>query len=344
MKKHLVGFVLLVPLLAGLGCDKAKMGVRNLRSGNQSGSTINKLSFPRIISEPQTKIGAGLVYKYQVEFENRPPFPFALLLTSAPEGMTISPAGEVHWATSLAQVGQHRVSLMAVAQDDSQNRVEQSFFLNVTEYCDLETPALGVFLDRNGDGQTEGDKILTIAREFSGPLSAVENYNYDWWAPHIQIGPTGDFFASTVFFYRGPDGLHLFLLLDRIGGGAFLNQVDLDIDVRGNGLNDQVVLADDPERPWRPSPLLREDRQLGHKYIGSFFNWFRADGAVVGPFQLNNQLMIRLGFQTTGQLTQLNFHRNDGSPEGRRYSLGEGPETPWPHLVFRQTTKAPCLD
>ncbi|MCB0385649.1 MAG: hypothetical protein KDD43_09665, partial [Bdellovibrionales bacterium] len=304
-----------------------------------------KLSFPRIVSEPNTKIGAGLTHLYQVEFENSPAFPFAFSLVSAPTGMKISPNGEIRWETSLYHVGQHHVMIEAYEASNPDNKVEQSYLLTVTEYCDLAQPALALFLDRNQDGSPEGDKIITLADEFKGSLSALENYNYKWWAPHIQIGPAGDYYASSVFFYRGSDGLYLFLLIDREGGGAFANRVDIGVSVKGNGFVDDILFADDPARWWRKSPLERVVRERGHFYLGSFMNWFKADGAVIGPLHMSEDLQVAVQIEDPGQLRHLYFHRYDESPEGRRYSLvDESADGGWPGLIFALSQKAPCLE
>lgn len=76
MSRHLLLFAMLFMVASSVSCSKAKLGVRNLRSNTPSVPPIKKLSFPRIVSEPETKIGAGLSYQYQIEFENAPAFPF----------------------------------------------------------------------------------------------------------------------------------------------------------------------------------------------------------------------------------------------------------------------------
>ena len=321
------------------------MGASDYRDKTQPVPPIKKLSFPRIVSEPTTKIGAGLVYQYDIQFENAPAFPYQFKLNSAPQGMTISQQGNIKWPTNLSHVGSHRVSIEAHEISNPDNKVEQSFFLLVTEYCDLEKPTLALFLDRNRDGHSEGDKILTVATPFQGPLSAVENYNYQYWAPHIQYGPRGDFYSSTVFFYQGSDGLYLFVLLDRDGGGGLANWIEMNLEIKGNGFADDIVLTDDPKRWWRESPVDRTVSRSAHTYVGNFMNWFRADGAVIGPLNPTQGFQISMQIPEYGQLRHLNFHRHHEAPEGHRYSLSNGDgDSLWPGLIFAMSRKAPCVD
>jgi RHS repeat-associated protein len=97
-------------------------------------------SLPVISSKPATTVQLGLTYVYPVQAADADGDPLAYTLTTAPAGMSISPAGVVTWKPTAAQVGANEVVLRV--DDGLGGVVVQAFTVTVATTATNSPPAI----------------------------------------------------------------------------------------------------------------------------------------------------------------------------------------------------------
>lgn len=117
----------------------------------------------------------------------------------------------------------------------------------------------------------------TIA-PYSGPLSAIANYNYTSPSGFPIYGPAPAAFEGRMFFYAGADGLYFNVIFntETIGNGT----VDWTIQVLGSTVDPAVKFSDDPAPPAEATELMETTNNL---FAGKWDYMARVDGGVIGP-------------------------------------------------------------
>jgi hypothetical protein len=175
---------------------------------------------------------------------------------------------------------------------------------------------IGLWLDQNKDGSTDGEKYLGSFAVYKGTQSAAENYNYYSASAHPLVGPTPSGFKTTVFFYEGPDGLAFNFFSNVDAGGSTDNIVEWNIKTIGNDAKDDVILSDDNIELSKVSSTSDEVN-----YEGRFHYYSNTDGGVIGPFH-GDGFQIAVQVLNIGDVIDAGFY----SSTGEVLALGDGPE------------------
>jgi PKD repeat protein len=95
---------------------------------------------PEITSQPPTTGVAGRPYSYQLAATDPDSDPLTFELVTAPEGMTVSPAGVVTWTPGPSQIGSHAVAI--TVRDGRGGEASQPFSIAVSAPPTLQSIAL----------------------------------------------------------------------------------------------------------------------------------------------------------------------------------------------------------
>lgn len=170
----------------------------------------------------------------------------------------------------------------------------------------VEGEKLGVWLDLDSDGSTDGERFVGSFIAYEGSKLAAENYNYYSASAHPIVGPTPSGFKSTVFFYQDTHGLSFNFFSNVDAGGSKDNIVEWDIATSGNNLRDDVILSDDHLE------LSKTGSSGGEQYYaGRFHYWSNTDGGVIGPFA--DKFRIAVKVLRAGDVIDAAFYSADGS-------------------------------
>ena len=120
--------------------------------------TVRANQAPTIVSTPIAAIKAGMAYHYQVLVEDADDTEFTYALTIAPEGMTVDELGRIQWQTTLADHGDHNVTIEVA--DPLGATTEQSFTVTVAQ----DTTAPTVMLAASGSLADPGDSVTFQVR------------------------------------------------------------------------------------------------------------------------------------------------------------------------------------
>ena len=167
---------------------------------------------------------------------------------------------------------------------------------------------VGVWLDRNSDGSTEGEPYLGNFVAYSGTMTAANNYNYYSASAHPITGPTPVGFKTTVFFYEGLDGLALTFFSNVDQGGSTDNIQNWDITTTNNSILDSVLLSDDSSELTLYSTISTPPSKIYH--LRSHY-WSNTDGGVIGPFDRENY-RIAVNVLSSGDNIDAAFYSANG--------------------------------
>jgi len=177
--------------------------------------------------------------------------------------------------------------------------------LNPGKTC-VEGQRLGLWLDTDND-EVE-DKYQGSFVAYSGSETAKKNYNYYSASAHPIVGPNPSGFKSTVFFYEGSDGIHLFFFHNVDAGGSEYNEVQWKMAVSDNNMEDDVVLSDDNAELKVEE---RNDNESITRYDASFRYWKNTDGGVIGPL-VGDDYKIVVRNVGAGDISDSKFYSADG--------------------------------
>ena len=133
---------------------------------------------------------------------------------------------------------------------------------------------------------------------FPGNLTATANYNYYDASAHLTHGPGSDIYVSKIYFYEGTDGLYLFFHHNIHGQGGE-NCVNWTIIVKGNELQDSVILSDDSGELTLAST---DTKNKINTYQGNWWYSDRTDGGIIGPF-VGSGFSIKVELGEVGNIT-----------------------------------------
>ena len=339
--------IVLIFLMFLTSCEPASMKLANKKTQLrvEEPLPVEKLSFPKIISEPLLSVGADSHYEYQIALEYSPDYEISYKLEKSPKFMTINNNGLLTWAPSSLDIGEHLIEISVHEKNQLSNSASQIYILTVVPYCQLQKSKLALYLDRNLDGSEDDGAFVSYVNQFLGPLSAIDNYGYKWWAPHISYGPRGDFFTVSSFFYEGSDGLYFYSLIYRPGGGAILNHTNVKVWIEGNEQQDHLVFNDDPDGILYNKLLKRYIIDKGTYYQGRIMNIWRGDGFIIGPLKFNEDFKLVFRASNKKDMKFFSFYENDGRQRGKRFSFSEKDDSgAWPQFVIKKTKFVPCSE
>ncbi|AJQ96673.1 choice-of-anchor A family protein [Gynuella sunshinyii] len=134
---------------------------------------------PSIVSQPTSPAIVGEEYRYDVVARDADGDTLTFALITAPDGMTLSDAGALHWTATSNQVGSHAISLSV---SDGQATVTQSYTLEVVE--------------------ASPDNHYPVINSHPGSTAVVDqSYRYEFSATDAD----GD--VLTYGILTGPDGM-----------------------------------------------------------------------------------------------------------------------------------------
>lgn len=125
---------------------------------------------------------------------------------------------------------------------------------------------------------SQGRIVQGYISPYTGPLSAVANYNYIQPSGYPIHGPASAAFEGRIFFYEGADGLHFNVIFntDSVGNGT----VDWVITVEDSTSDPLVQLSDDDVPPQDTPDLI--ESATDNIFLGTWAYGARVDGGVIG--------------------------------------------------------------
>ncbi len=140
-----------------------------------------------------------------------------------------------------------------------------------------------------------------------GPLPASINYNYYSWSGHPIIGSTPKGYEGQFFLYEDGEGAISFNFLFSVdGGGSPDNKISLDVAVKNNDSDEQIILSDDKLEIKKVS----SDDGVS-VYQARMRYWKNTDGGIIGPVKGDN-LSINVKLNVVGDTSKLIFYSADG--------------------------------
>lgn len=197
--------------------------------------------------------------------------------------------------------------------DDSSGLLSEDGSMPSDEPSCFAAAHLGVWLDKNDDGKTDGETYLGRIYAYKGQKSHRKNYDYYSYSAHPIIGPTPIGFESHIFFYEHPDGFSFNFYHNQDEGGSKDNSVKWLISTANNERKDRVILSDDKGELKELSSLKNHSNKY---YLGKWRYWSNTDGGVIGPFR-GSEFEIKVKVSNTGDLKTATFY----SADGNNYSL-----------------------
>lgn len=198
--------------------------------------------------------------------------------------------------------------------------------------CGLK-PHLTVLRDLDFDHRIEDHEIAALIQPYTGIVSGAENYNYRGFSAHPLKGPQGLPFSTSIYFYTGPEGLSLAFFHDVEGLGSTENRTDVEVIVRDNQHQDQVLLSDEADE----FKAIDADTRATY-YRGQFHYKLTTDGAVVGPL-LGANFELHFRMTAYGDLAQTTLYSSSNTP----HTWATSPATLMEFKVKIQTVDACAL-
>ncbi|MGH1469423.1 MAG: hypothetical protein ACRBBP_11225, partial [Bdellovibrionales bacterium] len=141
-----------------------------------------------------------------------------------------------------------------------------------------------------------------------GPLPADVNYNYYSWSGHPIIGSTPKGYEGQFFLYEDGEGAISFNFLFSVdNGGSADNKISLDVVVKNNDSDEQIILSDDR---LEIKKISSEDGKS--VYQAKMRYWKNTDGGIIGPFT-GDDLSINVKLNVVGDTSRLIFYSADGN-------------------------------
>ena len=126
---------------------------------------------------------------------------------------------------------------------------------------------------------------------YSGEHNARYNYNYFSYSANPIHGPEPVDGRVNIFFYKDSRGLNLSFYANLDQGEVRAEKhryyVDMDIEIKGNSLEDQVIISDDEFELKKVSQ---------NSYEGRFAYNSNTDGGVIGPIGVDDKFEIAIKF------------------------------------------------
>ena len=136
---------------------------------------------------------------------------------------------------------------------------------------------------------TKTAKYVNVV-SYSGEHNARYNYNYFSYSANPIHGPEPVDGKINIFFYKDSRGLN-FSFYANVDQGEVraeeFNYVDMDIEINGNSLEDQVIISDDD---------LELKKVSQNFYEGRFAYNSNTDGGVIGPIGVDGKFEIVVKF------------------------------------------------
>ena len=208
------------------------------------------------------------------------------------------------WLASERALGEQQL------QAKVRNVCEAEAQLGVDVCQDATLKTLGVWQLTAVDAALTDEAYLGEIWSFEGDLNAAENFNYYSASAHPIVGPDPTGFETHVFFYEGPDGLSLNFFSNKDEGGhADWVSLDIDIQVTGNGLLDDVILSDDSGELSRQVTAMSADAS---HYNGRFRYVQNTDGGVIGPLA-GEDFEVRFTIVSATEERGASFYSSNGT-------------------------------
>ncbi|MGE3388183.1 MAG: hypothetical protein AB7K41_15745, partial [Bdellovibrionales bacterium] len=162
---------------------------------------------------------------------------------------------------------------------------------------------------------------------YSGQLSAAENYGYRNFSAHPIQGPGGEAGALTVFFYQGPEGLSVNLVLDAESGSSHDNMADVAVTIKYNQHQDRVLFSDEI------GELLGVDADPESTFYRGRYNYkMTTDGGILGPLTTEN-FEVQVEALVQGKLKKTLVHDLQKAPQDLDLSQA---------VIFKVSEVDPC--
>ena len=208
------------------------------------------------------------------------------------------------WLAAERPLGEQTLRATSTASCD----VEVSSEVQICQDATLKT--LGVWQLTAVDAALTDEAYLGEIWSFEGDLNAADNFNYYSASAHPIVGPVPTGFETHVFFYEGPDGLTLNFFSNKDEGGhADWVSLDIDIQVTGNGLLDDVILSDDSGELSRQVTAMSADAS---HYNGRFRYVQNTDGGVIGPLA-GEDFEVRFTIVSATEERGASFYSSNGT-------------------------------
>ncbi|MEZ6136168.1 MAG: putative Ig domain-containing protein [Pirellulaceae bacterium] len=194
---------------------------------------------PTFTSSPVTSATVGQAYRYLARATDPDGDRLTFSLVSGPDGLSISPTGNVTWTTDSDDLGSHPITISVT--DEFGASVEQNYTLSVT--ADVEAPTVQVLVYVNGIAQEAGVQSNPGAT-FVAQVVATDNVSVQTRSLKVNghTVPLDGLGRATIVV---PEGT------------AELSLVGTAIDAAANLGTDQETIAIEP--PGRNSPLPEDD-------------------------------------------------------------------------------------